>query len=102
MRADPRVEADEAFYLDLSNPVGITIARARGIGTIFDEDRFTAVEPAPVAFALLAPSPNPARGAAAIRYELPRACRVRGVLLPAARRRLRPCTQAGRRGVAAA
>jgi CSLREA domain-containing protein len=36
---DTTVEPDETFFVNLSNPVGATIADAQGIGTILDDDQ---------------------------------------------------------------
>jgi glucose/arabinose dehydrogenase len=38
VKGDTKVEADEAFYVNLSAPVGATIADALGIGTIVNDD----------------------------------------------------------------
>lgn len=37
-KRDRGAEADERFYINLSNPVGATIADSQGVGTILDDD----------------------------------------------------------------
>src|SRR4029453_7910366 len=38
VNGDTLVESDETFHVDLSSPVGAMLARARGAGTILDDD----------------------------------------------------------------
>jgi Calx-beta domain len=38
VNGDTKVEPDELFYVRLSNPVGATIGRARGAGTVINDD----------------------------------------------------------------
>lgn len=38
VRGDRAVEADETFFVDLLSPSGATLAKARGVGTILDDD----------------------------------------------------------------
>jgi hypothetical protein len=38
VNGDTFVESDETFHVDLSSPVGATLAKARGVGTILDDD----------------------------------------------------------------
>jgi hypothetical protein len=38
VNGDPDAEADETFFVDLSNAVGATIANGQGVGTIVDDD----------------------------------------------------------------
>lgn len=38
VRSDRKREADETFYMNISNPTGATIIDAQGVGTIRDDD----------------------------------------------------------------
>lgn len=47
VRGDTTVEADEAFYVDLAAASGATLAKARGTGTIKNDDTVTPPPPTP-------------------------------------------------------
>jgi hypothetical protein len=80
VRGDTRAEPDESFWVFISYPINTVIDRDEVLATILDDDRFAGVDdPAagPLSFALYPSQPNPARGPAVIRYDLPRRCHVR-------------------------
>ena len=54
LNGDIRIEPDEIFYVDLSNPTNATIARTRGIATIVNDDYGLPV-------AAFTTAPNPAQ-----------------------------------------
>ena len=78
VRGDHKIELDEWFFVNLTNPLQVTIDDAQARGTIADDDLLAGVDDAlPVSFALHPTRPNPAHRESTIRYELPRASRVR-------------------------
>jgi hypothetical protein len=90
VRGDHDVEPDETFKVVLSNPLNAVIDRAEAVCTILDDDRLADAGGAsllPLEFALYPPNPNPGR-TGNIRYDLPRACRVRIEVFDASGRRI--------------
>jgi hypothetical protein len=90
VRGDHKVEPDETFFVNLANPLQIAIDDAQATGTIVDDDLLADAGDGglPLAFALHPAWPNPAHGSAALRFDLPRAVRVRLEVFDLAGRRL--------------
>jgi hypothetical protein len=76
---DMRGEADETFYVQVHDVAGGVIGNAIGIGVILNDDGPLAVDGAalPTEFALHTAWPQPVRDHTSVRFDLPRAARVR-------------------------
>ncbi|TMQ67320.1 MAG: choice-of-anchor D domain-containing protein, partial [Candidatus Eisenbacteria bacterium] len=74
VHGDVAIEPDETFFVELSN-ANVAINDAQAVGLIVNDDGPLSVgADLPRSFALYPARPNPARGTAVVRYDLPRAC----------------------------
>src|SRR5437660_8237488 len=57
--SDAIVEPDETFFVNLSNPLGATITKGQGVGTIIDDDSKPTPTPTPRPTPTPTPTPSP-------------------------------------------